>query len=488
MRYGGFRQKVPSQQSRVAPHDLAYRGQSAAAASGDVCGAIEARLGALIIDRDSLNEVDDRSEKEGASTQAAQYMTDREGNRYRLKCNADRPNVTFHEVFAAQMLNVMGFSGVPAARFVSDYTDKEDRSAGEVWIASPQVEGFTDLGPFLVGSGKQYVSENQKTAYQQHLDAYHAAQGRARQILSGEGPAAQLMKGYRKGGVSELDETQHAALQPLRDEYRAGLQAQERMLALLPPQFHDALLRAFYTSEVVGNWDFLNHDRANTGFSIQGGMVRSHTVDFGNSGPIGFGGKTKPASIATARQPARKDDPYLRATTYPHETLSMADVETRAVSRTYGAVGQIPRSAVSAHILAPAIVQERERNSVDEPIDTAPPQALEVAWHLKSLPSVLVRQFAAAFFDKGSNHADPAIRALFSPQTTGFANSEALAEEYEARVKDIVDRAQKGGQLRRWVTRNPDLAAEISQAVRELTSAKLDHEGRVVRDGFKKIP
>jgi hypothetical protein len=398
--------KIPPPKSSLVPLDLALPRPSMAWDSGVEAAGIDIKLDRLIIDSADLKPVSESGAQEGASTQAARYMIDREGNRYRLKCNANRPGVTFHEVFAAQMLNAMGFSCAPAASFVSDSARKLGPEASDVWVASPQVPDFKDLGAFLVKSGKEHVPPEQRSVYEQHLGSYNKACNEAQRLLA-KGPAAELMKGYRKGGVDELDARQHTVLQPLRDCYRNALQAQERMWSLLPPSFHDELLRAFYTSEIVGNWDFLNHDRANTGFAIEDGAVKAYTVDFGNSGPIGFGGKGKRDSLVAANQPARKDDPYLRIPDgvlpggYMQSNLNDADIDTQAVSHTFGAAGQIPRSAVSAHMLAPVIVQERGRSAGDEPLGTAPAQALEIAWHLASLPKNLIRQFAGAFFRTG---------------------------------------------------------------------------------------
>ncbi len=472
-----FQQKVPSVKSSVDALDLAHPKKTKASSTTVEPRHDETKLKNLIIDFTDFEAVDQGAGKEGASSQAARYMKIGEKG-YRLKRNENRPNVTFHEVFAARLLNTMGFANAPSTSFVSDAAGKPDRNANDVWIASPQVSGFKDLGSFLAESGKKYVSEDQKDAYQKHLDAYHRSHIDAKNLLEGEGPIAKQMSGYKKGGVEKLDDAQHAELQPLRDHYRAALQAQEQMLDLLPPSFHDELLRSFYTSEIVGNWDFLNHDRANTGFAIDKGTAKAHTVDFGNSGPIGFGGKTKPESLTAANQPARIDDPYLQKITnrnqltwYIQGKLHKPDVEMTAVSRTFGAVGQLPRSSVSAHLLAPVIVQERERGPEDKGgLHAAPSQALEVAWQLKNLPPDIIGQFANTFFEQGRNHKDPAIKELFSLKITGYADGNALAREYQSRVNQIVSRAEQGGQLLRWVERNPERAAEISRQASKQSS------------------
>lgn len=421
----------------------------------------------FILDLADLGPVDAGPAKEGASTQAAHYRADADGKRYRLKCNANRPGVTFHEVFASRLLDAIGFSCAPKAALVSHSAGKLGAAPGDVWIASPELRGFEDVGPFLVRSGIAHVDPSSKAAYQTHVATHQGAIGQAHALL--EEPAVKaLMHGYSKGGIDKLDARQHADLQPLRDCYRRALQAQDRMFELLPAAFRRELLRAFYASEIVANWDFLNHERANTGFTVRDGSVRAHTVDFGNSGPIGFGGKLKAESLAAARQPARIDDPHLHAgaplapTGYLCSHLDERDVQFTTVSRSFALVGQLPRSAVFARFLAAVIRLERDSDASVRVSRAAPDEALEVAWHLSKLPRGCVSRFARQFFEQGRAHADRAIAALFDPATTAFRDSDALAQAYQQRIDGIVDRAMRGDQLRRWATRNPERAARIA--------------------------
>jgi hypothetical protein len=241
------------------------------------------------------------------------------------------------------------------------------------------------------------------------------------------------------------------------------------------------LLHAFYTSEIIGNWDVMNHERANTGFTVENGEVRAHTVDYGNSGPIGFGGKFKEESGAAANQAARIDEPYsqvpdaLAPSGYrqdnlgtrgsPESRFGKRDLSFTTVSDSFGQIGQIPRTAVLGHMLAPALAAELGRGIPGEPRATAPDAALEVAWQLTQLPRGHIKQFAAQMYAQGQAHPDSAVRKLFSPETTGFADSDALADAYQQRIDGIVARAMQDGQLQRWAERNPERAAQITQHV-----------------------
>lgn len=400
---------------------------------------------------------------EGSSTCAAHYRADADGRHYRLKLNAGRPGVSFHEVFASQLLNAIGFSCAPRAALVSHSAGTMGAGPGDIWIASQALEGFEDAGVFLTRSGVEHVDPSLKDRYRAHAARCRDATREAASLL--ETPAVRsLVEGWPKGGVDRLTARQHATLQPLRDCYRRALQAQDRMFELLPPAFGRELLRAFYVCEIVANWDFMNHARANTGFTVKNGIVRAHTVDFGNSGPIGFGGQSKAASLAAARLPARIDDPYLRepgpdaSAGAARPLLWQEDMRFEAVSRTFGVVGQLPRSAAFARFLAPVIRAERESGA-------APDEALEVAWHLSRLPRDCIHRFARAMFAQGRAHPDAAIARLFFPGVTPFDDADALARAYQRRVDGIVERAMHGGQLQRWAARHPEQAARIAHGL-----------------------
>jgi hypothetical protein len=439
-------------------------------------GSADVRPGKFILNLKDLQPVDASGAKEGASTQAAHYRADADGNRYRLKFNANRPNVTFHEIFASQLLNAIGFSCAPKAALVGHSVGKLGAGPNDVWIASPELKGFEDVGRFLIESGAKHVAHSLEGAYRKHVARHSEALAEADAQLARPAVKA-LMDGYKKGGVDTLTAGQHADLQPLRDSYRHALQAQDKMFDLLPPAFRRELLSACYASEIVGNWDFMNHERANTGFTVkEDGTVRAHTVDFGNSGPIGFGGKLKSESLAAARQPARIDDPHLHVpgplapAGYAQDNLDERDVQFETVSPTFGLVGQLPRSAVLAPFLAPILHQERDSDPSGALSRAAPDEALEVAWHLSKLPSGSVSQFAKTMFEQGKAHADGAIAQLFSSATTAFRDSDALAQAYQQRIDGIIDRAMRGDQLQRWASRNPEQATRIAQHVAQMTT------------------
>jgi len=465
---------VPARPEReqigISALDLALAATSAAIGPRSSADT-EIKLDKLFFTAAELTAVQAPGTSEGASTQAAHYRADNEGNRYRLKFNKDRPQVTFCDVFVPRFLESIGFPDEPAAAFVCDPHNQLGKGAGAVWIASPELPGFKDVGAFLVESGIHHVEPDLRAAYTQHLDN-HTRQMEQVQALIAQPEIKALLERYPKGGFDQLDESEHTLLQPLRDCYLKALQAQDKMLPLLPPVFSRLLLRKFYMNEIIGNWDFENHDRANTGYTVNNGTVRVHTVDFGNSGPIGYGGKFKHESGKSAMQPARVDEPAARI---PNKLMPSGygqsnffleqDLHFETVSRTFGGLGQLPRSSVLGGLLAPVIVAEREHDPSDGRPHTAPDEALEIAWHLTQLPPDRGARFTEQMFEQGLNHPDYAIRRLFSKKYTGYPDGAALAHAYQQRIDGIIARAQEGGQLERWAARNPERAAEISAHV-----------------------
>lgn len=425
-----------------------------------VLPALDKVLEGMVIDGRTLTRTGAGGAVEGASSQAADHSLGPDGQHYRVKHNAGRAAVTFHEVFAGRLSEALGFNHAPRASLIAHRPDSNGRAEG-VRIASSLVVGFRDLGQFLQRDGLSHVPANLKQAYATRLAEHQAAQGAVQAALA-EPDVKALLQKHPKGGFSKLGPAEHRTMQALRDAHRRALQAEDQMLELLPSEFRSQLLHAFYASEVLGNWDFMNHERANTGFAFENGKPRCFTVDYGNSGPIGFGGRRTEDSLACANEPARIDDPYAGAVErsgaqpYMQGLLRAEDVANTAVSKTFSSLGQLPRSTVFADLLGATVVAEREH--ADGLKRRPPDEALEVAWRLQHLPADTVKNFARAFYAQGEKSDDPAIRELFESRTTGFAGPDALAAMYQSRIDAIVARANQDGVLASWAQRNPERA------------------------------
>lgn len=412
----------------------------------------------LFIDMADLQQTESGHDSQAAFTQKAFYARAADGSLYRLKLN-QRPTTTVHEFIVARLLAALGFdAAMPQTRLVSG--DVVPQAAGDVWLASPVIEGYRDLGPFLQEEGISHVAPSQRPAYQALKDACDAAQAQAAQIREGPGIRDLLMK-YPKGSFGALTAQQHALLQPLRDCSRHALQCQYKMFKLLPHEFARELMRAYYIADIVANWDFMNHGLGNFGFVVRDGKASGWVVDGGNSGPIGFGGGLKTESSLLARGPACIDDPFARTPgpasphAYMHDDIPADDaLLLDHVSRTYALTGSLPRSPAFSPFIQKIIHDEQVREEVGVKF-SAPLEAMEVAWRLKALPPGRVQACMQALFDQGLAHPDPAIRRLFTPEVTRFANAQALSDSYLRRIEAIIARAEDGGHLQRWADTHP---------------------------------
>lgn len=401
-----------------------------------------------------------------AATQDAFWATGPDERVYRLKrYPPERAGNTCHEFLSAYILHALGLPYSPQLLLASAPA-AAGAAAGELWLASPLIAGSKDVGPFLVEDGLAHVAPEYAAAYARELGRH----GRAAAAAAAERqrPEVQaLLQRYPKGGFAALTLPQHELLQPLRRHERAALRCQDRMLELLPPGYRSALRYAFYASEVVGEWDFWNHRRYNTviGLDGRGGQPRASTVDRGVSGLIGFGGRFKRDSLAAANQPARIDDPYAEVPTprcpggYRPANVVPADLDFTRVAPSFGLIGAIPRGAVSAPLLREVVRNERELQGDRAGPGLRPPdEALEIAARLAALPPGHLRQHLEALFAIAAAHPDAAVRRLFTPAVSGVSGAVELARLYEARLRAIVARAERNGELARWRQRRRNRA------------------------------
>jgi hypothetical protein len=370
---------------------------------------------------------------------------------YRVKFNHHGPAATFHEVLAARMNRFLFPSPhAPDVKFgahTAALPPMQGKYTG-VGIASKMVEGFQDWGDFLVRekdgacAALAHVAPDDRPAYRQLLDQYRETQQQIAAFRAGghDARVSALLKApkqpFRNAPADAVKD-----LEPLRQLSRQALQLQDKMLALLPPAFHQALVKALYESEALGNWDYANHERANVGFVIRDGKLAGATaVDFGVCGHTGFSGKPKTESGASIAIPARVDDPFL---TLPgrkakdSEYLPGAVLDRTAVtdftkvSPSAGVVGSLPRSASFAAIMKQIVSDETEYGIKPAPM-------LQTARQLAQVTRQDVRQLVRALCEECRASSDPNMGAMLNEVDQ---TPDQIADSYYQRFQAIVRRA-----------------------------------------------
>ena len=381
-----------------------------------------------------------------SATQEAFWAQNQAGEKYRIKQNPPtRMMNTFHEVVSARVLNVIGFSCSPCTSWVPDHS-------GKIWVASPVVEGM-DVGKFLLENGLKHCDQKSAKKYQNLVKSYEENE-RFIDTLKSTPAVERLLAKYPKGGVTELTDKDHEILQPLRDAYRENLKLQEKMYDFLPRPIKSELAKSLYMSEIVGEWDFLNHSLYNTLISAKDKDVSVRVVDRGVSGLVGFGGLPKRDNSELAMHPARIDDPYLKGGTssiYPHHSIDarLGDLDLTRPSKTNGLIGSIPRSSVYAFVLKDVVKNEADGYK------SSPAEFLDVALHLKHLDDGVIQDFFNDLAIHLENHSSPEIRKLASPEVTGVSNIRDLGFIYTQRISLLIERANQNNELDRWERSNP---------------------------------
>lgn len=183
------------------------------------------------------------------------------------------------EVMSAQLYSLTGMVS-PDLRLLK--MEDSEKGIPEICVASPIVAAFQDLGDFLVDDAVWFIQEDQ-------YEKFYAASKIAKDINK---------KAQSGAEISGKDKLQR-------------IKALEEIYNLMPAYFRSEIEKAFGASKFIANWDFANFNLANIGCRF---MLDNHQkvikveavfVDFGNSGVIGFGGKTKPSSLARANKEAK---------------------------------------------------------------------------------------------------------------------------------------------------------------------------------------
>lgn len=188
------------------------------------------------------------------------------------------------ELEAAHVYNLTGMVAPKTKFLIHKEYPKRDNGAPQLLIASPMITGYSDLGDFFVSPVVN------KFIRHQSLYVKREVRDLQQQILR--------INEKSKDVITAEDKTKR-------------LNLMKRIYSYLPDYFHQEIEKAFGASKLVANWDFANLSLNNIGcrWTLDGNNVvkfESAFVDFGNSGPIGFGGNVKGKSFTRANTEAKK--------------------------------------------------------------------------------------------------------------------------------------------------------------------------------------
>jgi len=376
---------------------------------------------------------------EMTSTQEAFMALDALGNAYRLKINPPNRQInTFHEVISSRILHELGLPFSPLTSWVIDKNN-------QVWIASPIVPDAKDIGPFLIDEGIKYVESSDKEKYERLISDYKKQKANSAELRKSP-VVKEVLETYKKGEFDKVSDAHHAILQPLRDSERKALNKQDKMFELLPSKFHSAVLTAAFASEVVGEWDFLNHARYNTMIVVnEDGNVNVQTVDRGVSGLVGFAGKLKSNNKNESLIPALVDDPYSGhlkdniGSYSPNSSISdkMGDLDFTKISRSFGQIGSIPRSSSMAFVFKPIIKAERENQNY------CPVEARDIAEYLKRVEPSKISKLIEHAYEEVERENLTELKDFFLMSSIETDKKSKLADMYNLRIKAIIERAER---------------------------------------------
>lgn len=243
------------------------------------------------------------------------------------------------EILSGHLYGLTGLTAPDSKLLVhEDYGTRADGTP-KVFVASPLVTGYSDLGDFLVNpSIQRFIKADSQPTW---LDAKEEIE-RINNLHKSQ------------GAITATDKMRR--LEMLGTIYK-----------LLPDYFHTEIEKSFIASKFIANWDFANLSLNNIGcrFTLdKGGNVvgfESVFVDFGNSGANGFGGKYKEDSLERANTEAKpralKPKDYDPALAFTQKELEMIEAKARQIafeknSSLINATEEQWRAQISAAILA----------------------------------------------------------------------------------------------------------------------------------------
>ncbi len=243
------------------------------------------------------------------------------------------------EVLSSHLYALTGLTAPNNRILVHSDLGKRENGMPKVFVASPIISGYSDLGDFLISENvNRFIGEETH----ERLNSLKA----------------EIVKINQQSQVTAEDKLK-----------RVNLFSQ--IYEMLPTYFHTEIEKSFAASKFIANWDFANFNLNNIGcrFTLDrdGNIIgfESVFVDFGNSGAIGFKGLYKEESLSHANQAAKKQsdspndfDPEIKDTQkiLPQEASLKIDTETTS----FLSFSDLPRKFPFAPIIALATKDKSE--------------------------------------------------------------------------------------------------------------------------------
>ncbi len=188
------------------------------------------------------------------------------------------------EVMSGHLYRLTGLSAPDSRMMICE--DYAEDKIPDVYVASPMITGYYDLGNFLIDETviTAFINDEEK------LEIWRLEKAKIDEITR------KSTRGESIDGADKL----------------ARIKAMGKIYNLLPHYVHNEIEKSFAAGKFIGNWDFANFNLNNIGVKFTFDRERkvasfeSVFVDFGNSGRSGFGGGGKKQSENRANSEAKK--------------------------------------------------------------------------------------------------------------------------------------------------------------------------------------
>lgn len=297
------------------------------------------------------------------------------------------------EILSGQLYGLTGMTAPDTRFLVHDGYGLRPNGAPKVFVASPTITGYIDLGDFLIDhSIQRFIKEEDFEFWQETKQKIEAINN----LTKVEG-----------GKITAQDKLER-------------LRLMEEIYKILPNYFHTEIEKAFAASKFIANWDFANFSLNNIGckFTLDkdGNVVgfESVFVDFGNSGANGFGGQYKELSLNRANSEAKsvtiKPKDYDPALAFTPEELALIEARAKEIAFTdHYELEQIEE-----------LTEEEWKTKTNEAINSLVEDLLNIETENQNLDKNAISLRRSIRF-KATHHILPHEASMeVNPSTTGF--------------------------------------------------------------------
>lgn len=246
------------------------------------------------------------------------------------------------EIIAGQLYGLTGLNAPDTRLLIHSKYGTRHNGAPKVFVASPTVTGYQDIGDFLINPVmERFIAE-------EHVEKWK----------------------NNKAGIEKINNLSRNN-KPITDiDKLERLQLMGEICKFLPEYFFNEMEKAFVASQFVANWDFANLNLNNIGckFTLddQGNVIgfESVFVDFGNSGKNGFGGEDKDHSFARANREAKaKKAKYEKNEKIDYDpSLTFGRTEWQLIEKK---IAEIPEDELSSPLTSLNFAQENLTKAIN---------------------------------------------------------------------------------------------------------------------------